>query len=398
MHRVAVIFDHFGPYHRARLTAAARRMNTVGIELCGLSVDYAWDKIGEPAHFEHRTVFPKFDSQSISPSEWILRVGKLLDEIQPDAVAIPGWVNKGALSALLWCRRNHVPSIIMSESTRADASRSFLKETVKARLVGMCSAGLAGGGPQSDYLHELSLPRETIFSGYDVVDNSYFSARSETHRRDAARLRQVMDLPENFFLACNRFIPKKNLPVLLQAFASYRHKAGQAAAWKLVLLGDGPQKSEILEIIHSLGLEGAVKLPGFKQYAELPAYFSLARVFVHASTVEQWGLVVNEAMACGLPVLVSERCGCARDLVHAGKNGFAFDPARPEELAEYMFQCSNDSLDLASFGQASLDIIAQWSPARFALGLEQAVSTARLLKPTRPNPFDRCLLHAALHS
>ncbi len=81
--------------------------------------------------------------------------------------------------------------------------------------------------------------------------------------------------------------------------------------WDLVLLGDGPLKPTLLKLISSLGLESCVHLPGFKQYDELPVYLGLAETFIHASTTEQWGLVVNEAMASGLPVLVSNRCGCA---------------------------------------------------------------------------------------
>ena len=83
-------------------------------------------------------------------------------------------------------------------------------------------------------------------------------------------------------------------------------------------------------------LAGDVILAGFKQYDELPAYYGLASAFVHASTTEQWGLVVNEAMASGLPVLVSDRCGCAPDLVEDGVNGFTFDPYDVEALAGLM--------------------------------------------------------------
>src|SRR5207244_4064698 len=102
----------------------------------------------------------------------------------------------------------------------------------------------------------------------------------------------------------------KNLPRLLEAFAGYRRLAGDAA-WELVLLGDGPLRPELVALLKDLELDGHVLLPGFKQYDELPAYYGLAGAFIHASTTEQWGLVVNEAMASGLPVLVSDRCGCA---------------------------------------------------------------------------------------
>jgi glycosyltransferase involved in cell wall biosynthesis len=82
------------------------------------------------------------------------------------------------------------------------------------------------------------------------------------------------------------------------------------APWDLVLLGDGPLKADLCRLIDDLRIRNRVLMPGFKQYEELPAYYALARAFVHASATEQWGLVVNEASASGLPVIVSNRCGC----------------------------------------------------------------------------------------
>ena len=104
----------------------------------------------------------------------------------------------------------------------------------------------------------------------------------------------------------------------------------------------------------------------------MPAYYGLASAFVHASTTEQWGLVVNEAMASGLPVLVSNRCGCAPDLVQEGVNGFTFDPYNVEQLAQLMLKISAfQTFSLSTFGAASRRIIADWGPERFASGLRR---------------------------
>ena len=80
-------------------------------------------------------------------------------------------------------------------------------------------------------------------------------------------------------------------------------------------------------------------LPGFKPYDELPVYYALANAFVHASTTEQWGLVVNEAIASGLPVIVSNRCGCAPELVNG--NGFTFDPTNEHELTARLLEMAS---------------------------------------------------------
>jgi 1,2-diacylglycerol 3-alpha-glucosyltransferase len=94
----------------------------------------------------------------------------------------------------------------------------------------------------------------------------------------------------------------------------------------LVVCGDGDLRPRLHALARELGLEQRVHWPGFVQYPDLPVYYALADAFILASTIEPWGLVVNEAMACGLPVLVSDRCGCAPDLVPEGQNGFTFKP------------------------------------------------------------------------
>src|SRR5262249_35139847 len=156
-------------------------------------------------------------------------------------------------------------------------------------------------------------------------------------RCEAQCLRKRYALPPRFFMACSRFVPKKNLARLLRAFAKYRHVAG-AAAWSLVVVGDGAQMGELAALRCRLGIEEHVLFPGSKNYEELPIYYGLADAFIHASTTEQWGLVINEAMAAGLPVLVSERCGCASDLVVPGINGLLFNPEDVDSIAEAMLE------------------------------------------------------------
>jgi glycosyltransferase involved in cell wall biosynthesis len=191
-------------------------------------------------------------------------------------------------------------------------------------------------------------------------------------------------------------VPKKNLPRLIEAFARYRQTAGPSA-WPLELLGDGPMRGELERTRAAHSLETALVMPGFVQYGGLPSYYGNAGAFVHASTIEQWGLVVNEAMAAGLPVLVSERCGCAPDLVEEGRNGHTFDPYDVDALAGLMLKVVSGARDRAAMGEASRQIIARWSPETFAEGLERAVRAALDLPLQRPGLLERMLLWALSH-
>jgi len=137
---------------------------------------------------------------------------------------------------------------------------------------------------------------------------------------------------------------------------------------------------------------GVLWLPGFRQIGELPRFYAGAGCFIHASTTEQWGLVVNEAMACGLPAIVSERCGCARDLVKDGVNGFRFDPWNVEQLAALMTKVAAPGFPRADFGEASRRIVADFGPERFARGLKAAASHAVKKGAHRPSLLDRLIL------
>jgi 1,2-diacylglycerol 3-alpha-glucosyltransferase len=148
-----------------------------------------------------------------------------------------------------------------------------------------------------------------------------------------------------------------------------------------------------LEMLRSeLGLEDCIQMPGFKQYNELPSYYASAGAFIHASTTEQWGLVVNEAMASGLPVLVSNRCGCATDLVKEGVNGWTFDPTNEEQIANLMLKISSDEALRSEMGRKSQEIIANWGPDRFASGLKSAVDAALKAPRKKAGLLDRLIL------
>ncbi len=394
--RIAVLFDNFGPYHRARLTAAAQSMPVVALETCEQSGDYDWKRGTSVRTFEHRTLLGvgEGDGQTARASVIAKRMFETLCEAKPKVVAIPGWSTRSALAALSWCVKWRVPAVVMSETTPWDENRHPMKEAIKQRVVRLFSAALVGGAAHARYLEGLGIPADRIFRGYDVVDNDYFSIGVDKARQEAAGVRARLGLPARYFLASNRFIEKKNLPLLLRAFALYRSRAGSDAC-RLVMLGDGPLKASLLTKCRELELAigSDVYFPGFIQYEGLPEYYALAEAFIHASTSEQWGLVVNEAMASALPVLISNRCGCVQDLVSEGKNGWTFDPLDVNEMAEAMKRLATLQVEeRQSLGKQSYEFIQQYSPACFAAGLSKAVECALSAPSVKPSLPDRLLL------
>jgi glycosyltransferase involved in cell wall biosynthesis len=315
-----------------------------------------------------------------------------LEQTKPDVVAVNGWNNFGSLIAANCCVRRGTPMVVMSESARQDEPRTWWKERIKRWFVDSYSGALVGGQLHSKYLVELGMPRERIFTGYDAVDNKYFGQKAEQIRSQRSEIRQKYGLPENYFLASARFIEKKNLPRLIQAYAEYRQKSQTVrdATWDLVLLGDGPLRETLNSQLSALNLNEHVHLPGFKPYDELPVYYALANAFVHASTTEQWGLVVNEAIASGLPVIVSDRCGCVPELVQG--NGFTFDPTNEDELAARLLKMASLSDgERRRLTDAGYRIAANFAPERFGVGLEEAAKLA-FRQPRKASLLGRALV------
>ena len=400
---VAVIFHHIGPYHHARLNAAADKLSVTGIEWSARGYD-AWGAAEAPARYTRLSLFTEAADYYPGGRRRREAFCWALEQANPDVVAVNGWNNFGSLAAARCCMEQGIPMVVMSESARGDEPRTLWKEIIKRRIVDLYAAALVGGQRHFEYLVELGMPRERIFTGYDVVDNDWFARRPieirNSHLRRgyggqaAFEIRKKYALPENYFLASARFIEKKNLSSLIRAYAEYREKWKGDTPWDLVLLGDGPMRDTLNTQLATLNLQAQVHLPGFKPYDELPVYYGLAKAFVHASTTEQWGLVVNEAVASGLPVIVSNRCGCVPELVQ--DNGFTFDPANESELAERLLQMVSLSADeRRRLGEASYRIAANFAPDRFGEGLKQAAAVALKLPQRKPGVIDRALLLAA---
>lgn len=393
--RIAILFHRLGPYHHARLLASAAFCDLVAIEYSRVDRTYAWATEPGNRSYPIKTLFEDRDVVDASIADTQRRMVEALDAVAPDVVAIPGWSDPAALAALQWCCQTGTPAVLMSASTVHDEPRRWWREAVKGCVVRMASTALVGGAPHREYIARLGMPTERVFVGYDVVDNAHFSAGAAAARVHATTERARLGLPSTFFLASNRFIEKKNLPNLLTAYDRYRRRVG-SNAWHLVMLGDGPLRAMVEGIVQERDLSDWVLLPGFQQYGVLPAYYGLAGAFVHASTSEQWGLVVNEAMAAGLPVLVSNRCGCAPDLVADGENGYSFDPRDVSVLSDLMHTVASDACDREAMGRRSREIIANWSPETFAKGLMEAAIMAMAAPPQAPRFFDRALLWALM--
>ena len=400
MTTLSVCFTNFGPYHLARLRALAVRLLVTGDRLLAIEVAdqeerYPWARGQSREPFDWLTLFPGRALESIPADACRRAMLALLDRERPDVLGIVGYARPESMAALSWARRHDRPTILMSESQEIDHPRTWWKEAIKQRRVRKFSAALVGGPRHRDYLVKLGMPRERIAMGYNAVDNDAFARRAESARRDPDSRRGLPSAP--YFLSVNRFVPEKNLAALVRSFARYRVDARMDDAWELVLCGGGPGAKEVNEAIDASGFADAIHRPGFLQVEEMATWLAHASAFVHPSLMEPWGLVVNEAAACGLPLLVSNRAGCVETLVPdlPETTGRRFDPGDEEELTEALaWMASLPEQERMEMGRLAAEVVGEWGPDRFASGTIEAMEHAKgSMRQARPksNLFRDCL-------
>ncbi len=379
---VAIQYPSLGPNHPARLDAIVRAApegaRVVAMEMFARDSDYLWEPVTAVGAWQRRTVLGCDSARGRRLSRELQQaVWSSLDDIAPDVLVVNGWGHAESRASLAWLHRHRRAWVLLSDSSRADRRRLRPLELYKRWLLRGCRAAFVAGSPQARYAIELGVPASSVFHpGSCVVDNELFKREATRARQQGGELRAGLGLPQRYFLSVARWIAKKNLPFLVRAWDRFRSRPG-AEPFGLVLCGSGPEEARIRDEVARARHQGVALVP-FQPPARLAVLYGLASCFVLASShFEQWGLVVNEAMASGLPVLVSRVCGAAEDLVREGENGFTFDPGDVERLAEMMCRLAA-AHDLAvRMGAVSARIVEDHSCEVGAVNLWRAVEAAQ---------------------
>ncbi len=387
----SLCFTNFGPYHLARLRALASALRERGdclivYEMAATEQTYPWQRSRQSEPFDWITLFPDRVLESVSPRACAKAMTRVLDRDQPDALGIVGYARPESMAAVRWARRHGRTAILMSESQAIDRPRTWWKELIKRQRVSRFDAALVGGPAHRDYLADLGMSTDQITLGYNAVDNGFYRDQAAAWRNHPEGRTCLPTAP--YFLSVCRFVPEKNLLRLIKAFAHHRDQAPPNEAWELVLCGDGPQAGQIEEAIRTSGHAGAIHRPGFLQAAELCRLYAYAAGFILPSISEPWGLVANEAASTGLPLLISDRAGCAATLVPEAQptSGARFDPFDVEEICQKLTWLSALSeSDRRSMGERAAQIVDAWGPDRFARGTLEALE--RAARPTRHARF-----------
>jgi glycosyltransferase involved in cell wall biosynthesis len=304
---------------------------------------------------------------------WLLNrgVASALSSFTPDVVLCGGYNYVASWQALLWARMHHVPFLLWSESNLQDIRRGHaIVEFMKREFLSHCSGFVVPGQSAGEYLRARKIKDESIFVAPNAVDNELFATAAAETRRHAAIQRAELGLSERYFLFVGRLVREKGVFELLSAYAKLNKEIREQVG--LVFVGDGAEREQ-LEAIASTISPGMVRFAGFAQRELLSSFYALAEVLILPTYTDPWGLVVNEAMACGLPVIVSHVAGCAADLVKENWNGLLIPPRDEASLADAMERIASQRELRARMSANSSERISQYSPETWSLGIVRAL-------------------------
>ena len=321
---------------------------------------------GAPTYaYNHELLFDKF-LEDVGLRQRAFALLRRAKAFRPNVITLTGYYDPAQILLLVWAKTKGIRVVMQNESTAVDHRRGGWKEKLKQWIIGRCDGFFCFGSQSAAYLIDLGVRSEKILLQKNAVDNNALRATYERALPNRTKEQQTLGLRPNNVVFVGRLIGYKNLPTLLTAFAEARQQSPNGADWGLILLGDGPEQDALENQIKELNLTDAVHLLPGRPWYEVPDVLALANVLVLPSWSEPWGLVVNEAMACGLPVIVSNRCGCVPDLVHDGQNGFVFDPDQPAELIRRLLGFMNGTLDTERMSRVARRLIAPYAPEAVA--------------------------------
>lgn len=292
-----------------------------------------------------------------------------LGKLKPDVV-ISHELGPRTMLAAAYCRLHNIPLVIWAYQSKVSASQSNqLKDKVRRALLKQASVAVGMGTQAREVLRSLGVEDNRIINAPNSADYDTFAQRLasfDTHR-------QAEDIREKFGdgrkLACvfGRLVPLKGTGKMLDHWRSLPESVRQQ--WRLVFVGEGPLEKLITEqndpgIVHA----GAVAPD------QIAAWYRAADLHLFPTLGDVWGLVVNEAMQCGVPTLCSQYAGCCDDLIRDGMDGFVYDPTNDNAAQKLEYALTHPGLK--AMGQRAQQAVQPYTPDRLADAFRNAVNQA----------------------
>ena len=369
---IAFVWDNFGPYTVDAVEAVAAAnggpSSVVGIELFAASGTYEWGR-WEGQGYTHVTLFAGDRRGKVGKLAIARRIVATIRAQRAETVFLCHYAEPHVLLAATMLRLLGKRVFVLSDSKFDDYPRYLRREIGKSLYMAPYQGGIAASPRCADYMRFLGVDPTRIRLGYYGIDLD--------------RIRNACDLPpapgghpfaDRYFLSIARLVPKKNHTMMLDAYALYAAHA--ASPRRLVLCGSGPLEAAIREQANALGIADRIDILGNVPPAQIPGHVGRALALLLPSIEEQFGIVVVEAQAMGLPVILSDNCGSRDKQVQGGINGFVVEPDNPQGMATYMRWLDENEALWTNMSHASLAAAERGSVRHFAAAVRDLASPA----------------------
>lgn len=350
----------------------------------GFSREVAWD-VPLLDGYPH-TILNKEEPRGLRPlliRSFERQIREALDSQPADMVWLHGWHHPFVVAAWNVARDLGLPIMLRGETSRGSIRGGRIMRLAHWLYYGRrfrdVSAFLALGSLNRSLYLRYGIDERKIFLVPHAVDNQFFQERARQAHASREALRKKLGLPagELVILYSGRLAKEKDVGTLIKAVGCLNRDG--SVRCRLAITGDGPLKPK-LEALAAKSAPGAVNFLGFLNQTELPAIYDLADIFVMPSLFEPWGLVVNEVMNAGKPVIVSDRVGGGPDLVRPGENGDVFRAGDLEDLRAKLRPWLNDESLRQKGGVRSMEIISNWSFEEDLRGMQAATASIHGIK------------------
>jgi len=367
---LTVVFTHtdFRIYWPGRLKLLYEFLQTKGInlivvEIAGAGSHYYFAKTPDMLPPYWQRLFPERKIEEIPAYLANKALLQKLDELNPDVIFSGAIAFPSGAAAVRWTNDNNKKLVIFDDARLQDVQKNWLTNSIKKRVFSSVDAILCPAPEWNKTFHYFGFSDKQIFHGLNVVDNFFWTEKDKCEEKL---------LPERYFLSIGRQIPEKNVIFFLKAFKQYLQVAKNPL--HIVLIGEGPEHDRIKSFVAENKMEPFSHFYPFLSQDQLKSFYHAAAWFILPSIKETWGLVVNEAMASGLPILTSTKVGCKSTLLKEGLNGFSFSPHDEIELLKLLLQLDEmDKKKWLEMGKVSKQIISSWDLDRFCSGVYDAI-------------------------
>ena len=360
MTRIAIVTEIPAPFRIPLFNALA---STDGVEL---SVQFlaasdprrSYPVYADEFHFPWE-VLPGHDV--LARGRWVVLnrgVGRALSRADAEVVVLGGWNQPAFWSAQRWAGRNGRKTAAWVESTARDArSNAPVLERAKRRFLRRCDAFIVPGRASAEYIASFGAEGQ-IAVAPNAVDGAIFGERVAAARERRRELREELGIERDCILYVGRLVPEKGVDLLVGALA-------ENPSCELIVAGEGPERARLAALATDVA-PGRIRFLGYVARDDIPPWYAAADVFALPSRSEQWGMVLNEAVTAGLPLVASDAAGGAHDLVDDGNNGFVVPAGDGAALAGALTRLLRDTALRERGAARSLEIARGFTPAAWA--------------------------------